>query len=41
MCEFDRLGQTVSVGLIDGGRRLIVGTGGQAGSTGQPNCIYD
>ena len=41
MCEFDHLGQTVSVGLLDGGQRLIVGTGGQAGKTGQPNLIYD
>jgi hypothetical protein len=41
VCEFDHLGQTVSVGLLDGGQRLIVGTGGQAGKTGQPNLIYD
>jgi len=25
---------------LDGGQRLIVGTGGQAGKTGQPNLIY-
>ena len=41
MCEFDRLAQTVSVGLVDDGQRLIVGTGGQAGKSGQPNCIYE
>ena len=39
--EFATRAQTVSVTAIDDGERLIVGAGGQAGRTGNPNLMFE
>ncbi|KAL7549644.1 hypothetical protein ACHAWF_012913 [Thalassiosira exigua] len=34
-------GQTVSVAVLDGGSRVLVGAGGQTSYSGQPNLMFD
>ena len=39
--EFAHHGQSVSVALLDDGRRILVGSGGNKSTSGQPNIMYD